>query len=382
MTSTSETSHHFSTIQEIVLEAHRRLSKPIWDYVTYGAETETTVRRNRYELDCLALKPRIARDMSEIDISSSLLGHYLRIPALLAPMGSIARFDSSGAIASARAAQEFGILQMVASHADSDTAFTREASLPLIYALHPHGDEDEIGREVEQAVEQGFLAISVATQSLFYSRRERDVMNGLLGKGQMNAGYAQAVAKHHRVRAKDTPDLLQKTRLSWTLIESIKKRSNLPLILKGVQTVEDAKLAIQHGVDVIYVSNNGGRALDHAPATIGILPRIIEAVGHQVPVIMDGGIARGTDIIKALALGATAVCLGRLQAWALAADGTRGVVRMLELLEEEMIISMGLLGVSSVANLTPDVLEAVPSCIPPHPLSAFPVAYEQIIRRW
>ena len=167
-------------------------------------------------------------------------------------------------------------------------------------------------------------------------------------------------------------------RLSWGLLDRIRDRSGMKIVLKGVLTAADARLAVEHGVDVVYVSNNGGRAIDHARATIVTLPEVVAAVAGRAEVIVDGGFVRGSDVLKAIALGARAVCMGRMQAWALAASGEAGVIRMLEILEEEIVVTMGLIGVNRLDELNPDYVTAADPCVMPHPLSAFPVVMERL----
>lgn len=164
----------------------------------------------------------------------------------------------------------------------------------------------------------------------------------------------------------------------WSMINELKTHSGLKIIVKGIMSPHDAQLAVEHGADAIYVSNHGGRALDHAPATLQMLPSIVAAVGGKIEIIVDGGFVRGTDIIKAIALGATAVGIGKLQAWALAAGGRSGLYRLLELLEEEMVIAMALLGVNSLSELTPECLQSLPPVGNAHPLGAFPVVMERL----
>jgi glycolate oxidase len=173
---------------------------------------------------------------------------------------------------------------------------------------------------------------------------------------------------------------MEPARLSWKTIEHIRVRSGLPIILKGVATREDAALAIEAGVEAIYVSNHGGRQLDHAAGTVETLPEIVEAVAGRAQVIVDGGFCRGTDVLKAIALGARAACIGRLQCWALAAGGEAALVRALEILEEEIIIAMGLLGITRVGELRPEHVRQVDAIEPADLLNAFPVAKETIAR--
>jgi glycolate oxidase len=367
---------NFTTLQDLVLAAHERLDHGVWDFVTFGTESETTLRRNRRALDSLAWLPRILRDVSRVDARTTLLGEPLRIPVLLSPMGSIARFDSEGALATARAVARFGTLQFLSSHAENEIASIRTgAKLPLIYALHPYDDPPALDAEIDRAKADGYCAISVATASGYYSRRERDLINGFVGKIDPKRSYADFLRREH---AGETVPELQPVRLSWKLLDHIRDRSGMKIVLKGVLTAADAKLAVEHGVDAIYVSNNGGRAIDHARAAIDTLPDIAAAVAGRAEIIVDGGFVRGSDVLKAIALGARAVCMGRMQAWALAAAGEAGVIRMLEILEEEIVVTMGQIGVNRLDELNPDYVAKAEPCVTPHPLSAFPVVMERL----
>ena len=367
---------NFLTLQDLVLAAHERLGKDVWDFVTFGTESETTIRRNRRALDSLAWLPRILRDVSAVDATTTLFGEPLRIPVLLSPIGSIARLDPEGALATTRAVGAFGTLQFLSSHAQDEIASIRTgAALPLIYALHPYDDPAALDDEIDRVKAGGYRAISVATQSGYYSRRERDLINGFAGKVDPLQSYAGFL---RRERAAGGVAELRPVRLSWTLLDRIRERSGMKIVLKGVLTAADARLAVEHGVDVVYVSNNGGRAIDHARAAIVTLPEVVAAVAGRAEVVVDGGFVRGSDVLKAIALGARAVCMGRMQAWALAASGQAGVLRMLEILEEEIVVNMGLIGVNRLEELNPDYVTTADPCVTPHPLSAFPVVMERL----
>jgi glycolate oxidase len=160
-------------------------------------------------------------------------------------------------------------------------------------------------------------------------------------------------------------------KVTWDDIDRMKDYCGLPFMLKGIATAEDAALAVEHGVDVIWISNHGGRQLDHGQGTMDVLPEIVEVAGGKADIVLDGGVVRGTDVLKALALGAKAVAIGKLQGWGLAADGTDGVVRMLEILEEEIRVSMGLLGVTSIDQLTPARVCPADATTLPHEMSAW-----------
>ena len=372
----------FPTLQDLVWVAREKLPRAVWDFVTFGTESETTLRRNRRSLDSLALVPRIMRDVSEVDPRTELLGLKLRIPVLLAPVGSIALLDPAGAIAAARTAHGFGIVQIVSGFAAPGyQAVAKECPGPLFYALHPRAEQPFLDDLVDGVVASGYKAIVFVSEAAYYSRRERDLMSNLTTAAKRARSYASYLEQQRAERAAGgapSKEGLLGTMATWAMLERVKERSKLPLILKGVTTAADARLAVSHGVDVVYVSNHGGRAIDHGRGTIQVLPGIVDAVEGKAEVIIDGGFVRGSDVLKAVALGARAVCMGRMQSWALAAGGPAGLMRMLEILEEEIIVAMGLLGVNRLAELSATFVEPVEPVTAPHPLSAFPVVMERI----
>jgi glycolate oxidase len=202
----------------------------------------------------------------------------------------------------------------------------------------------------------GYAAFCLTVDTALYSRRERDI-----AKRHVTAG---------RLRASGS---VFQAALDWRTVERIKRRFAVPLAIKGIATAEDARIAIDHGVDIVYVSNHGGRQLDHGRGAMEILPEIVDAVAARATIVIDGGFCRGTDIVKAMALGAHLVGLGRMQCYALAAAGQAGIVRMLELLEDEVTRTLGLLGVTSFGKLDRSYLQAATPANPPHALSAFPL---------
>lgn len=374
----------FPTLQDLVWAARQKLGGPTWDFVTYGSETETTLRRNRRGLDKIAFLPRIMRDVSSVAPSTTFLGAKLRIPVMLAPVGSIALLDPAGAVAAAKAAKAFGTIQIVSGYSAPGFEQTaKSVDTPLIYALHPRADDAFIDDLVDKVKASGYRAIAFVSEAAYYSRRERDLMSGLNTAAKRTRSYASYLQQQAEEKAKGqvpTREGLLGTVVTWRMLERVKSRSGLPIILKGVTTAADAKLALEHGVDIIYVSNHGGRAIDHGRGTIEALPEIANAVAGRAQIIIDGGFVRGSDVLKALALGAKAVCMGRLQAWALAAGGEAGLVRMLELIEEELIVTMGLLGINRLEELSSDYVTPSEPVVEAHPLSAFPVVMERIAR--
>lgn len=342
---------------EFIRQARANLDQNAWDYLTGGGETETTLLRNRQSLDEIGFRPRVLNDVSRIDASSDLLGIPLRIPVFLAPMGSLQHFDPGAAVTPARAAAAFGIAACLSSVCQPGIEATRAQSTgPLIFQLYVRGDTDWVFAYLDQATELGYAAFCLTVDSAVYGRRERD-------KVKRFQPSARAVAEGFDYQSS----------LSWSLVEKLRARSELPLILKGVATAEDARLAIEHGIDVVYVSNHGGRQLDHGRGSIEVVPEVVEAVAGRAAVVVDGGFYRGTDVLKAIALGAKAVGLGRLYGFGLAAYGEAGVVRVLEILEEEILNAMALLGVTKLSELNPDYLHPVKPVRASWLTSAFPL---------
>ncbi len=258
------------------------------------------------------------RDVSAVDASGDVLGKRLRLPVLLAPIGSVKSFTREGAIAPARAAEAFGCDHMLSSACDPGLEeVAKSVENPSMFQLYVRGDRawlDEIGH---RAVEAGYRAFCFTVDTAVYSRRERDMAKRYLPQGRRRA-WAGANPMAHQAA------------LRWDDIADFRSKFKIPLVLKGIATAEDARLAIDHGVQAIYVSNHGGRQLDHGLGCIALLPEIVDAVAGKAEVWVDGGFMRGSDIVKAVALGANAVGLGRLQGYALAAGGEPAMLRALE----------------------------------------------------
>ena len=345
----------FVSNEEIIQEARRRVDQGTWDYLVGGSESETTLRRNRLAFDRVAFRPRILVDVSSVDPSTTFMGQKLRIPAILAPIGSLQVFHPDAGLASTRAATEFGIMHAVSSVTQPTLEETAAATeTPKIFQLYVHGDakwtEDIIGR-VKQA---GYAALALTVDVAHYSRRERPMLT-----------------RYQPPTRRVPPNRKYLAALTWETMDMIKELAGLPFMLKGVQTAEDAELAIQHGVDVIWVSNHGGRQIDHGLGSLDTLPEIAQTVQGRARIIVDGGVQRGSDILKAVALGADAVALGRLQGWGLAAGGKDGVVRMLEILEDELISAMGLTGLTSMSQVTSKYVCKAEAVTPPHEMSGW-----------
>lgn len=339
----------FPTIHDIVEAARQNLPQELWDYACGGAESETTLRRNRAAFDRLAFRPRLLRDVSARDTSCTVLGRQLGLPVMLAPVGTIAQYHSEGALACARAAQRFGTATFVSTMASpSIEAIRAEIRTPLVFQLYVRGDREWITSLVRRAEALDFAAICLTADSAAYGRRERNLRHRfVLVGGDPDNGEPQApVDPNSRERYQAS--------FSWDDFDWLRSITRLPLIIKGIMCAEDARLAVDHGANVVHVSNHGGRQLDHLPASMDVLPEVVEAVAGRAEVIVDSGFMRGTDVIKAMALGAKAVLIGKLMVLGLGAAGVAGVERVLALLREELLAAMGNIGLRSLEELTPD----------------------------
>jgi glycolate oxidase len=347
----------FQTLHEIAKAARQNLSEGPWDYLIGGTETETTLKRNRMALDSVAFRPRVLRDVSKIDCSATFFGKKIRIPVCLAPIGSIESFDPGGGATVAQASAEFELPQFLSSACNPGLEATAQAADNFrIFQLYVRGDDDFVDDHVKRASDNGYTAFCLTVDTALYSRRERDL--------------AKRFIKPWRVRASGFD---YQAGLSWEHVKRFKDKHDIPLILKGIATAEDAELACEHGVEVVYVSNHGGRQLDHGRGGLEVLPEVISAVGDRAQVMYDGGIMRGSDVVKAIAMGAKVVAIGRLTCLGLAAAGKEGLLRALELLEDEIRICLGLLGVTGFEVLDGSYLHEATPVEPPHFASAFPL---------
>jgi glycolate oxidase len=340
----------FLSNEEIVLAAKRNLTQAVWDHLTGGSESETTLRRNRLAFDRWAFRPRVLRNVGKIDPSCTFMGQEMRLPVLLAPLGGT--FSPEASLGPARAASDFGIIQVQSSASQpSLEEVARTGDGAKIYQLYVNGDLEWTAPILDRVRAAGFIGLCITADVAIYSRRERP----MLGR--------------QRVRAEPARNYLAE--LTWDKLDRIKEMWGGPLLLKGVGTGEDAAIAVEHGVDVIWVSNHGGRQIDCALGSLDVLPEVVEAVRGRVPIVLDGGVQRGGDILKGLALGADAVAVGKLWGWGQAAGGSAGIVRMLEILENEMISAMGLIGVTSIKELDRSYLCRAEAVTPPHEMSAW-----------
>jgi isopentenyl diphosphate isomerase/L-lactate dehydrogenase-like FMN-dependent dehydrogenase len=342
----------FATAGEIEDAAREALDPKVWDYLTGGAGTEATLRRNRAALDALVLRPRVLRDVSQRRADTSFLGIPLALPVMLAPVGTIGLFDPDGASACARAAERAGsaaFVGLLSVPGLEDVAAAAPAA-PLIFQHYVRGDRDWTLGLFKRAEAAGYRALCITVDSPVDGIRERDLRNrfdrsGMQDRPNLGAAYAR----------RD----LQAT-LTWADVAWLAERTPLPLVIKGITDPEDARLAVEAGAAAIVVSNHGGRQLDHQAGTIEVLGPVVAAAGGRLEVAVDGGFVRGADVVKALALGAGAVLIGKAMCLALAAGGEDALAARLERLRAEILNTLALLGVNAPGELSREHVRPAP----------------------
>jgi 4-hydroxymandelate oxidase len=343
-------------------EARRRLDPAVYDFFAGGADDEITLRANESAFGQIALSPRVLRGgVPELGIE--LLGCHCSLPLLIAPTAFHRLAHPEGECATARAAAAAGtimIVSMASTVAIEEVAASVRAgaAVPgaaLWFQLSIQPDLDFTEAIVRRAEAAGAKALVVTVDAPVFGRRARDLSNGFLdlppGLYCENLREARAGGAASRVRA-----IEYERSLRWEHLDWLRERTTLPIALKGVTHPDDALLALERGVDALIVSNHGGRQLDTVPASITLLPAIARAVARRVPVLLDGGIRRGTDMVKALCLGADAVAIGRPVLWGLGAGGADGVRQVLEWFRADFDRALALCGCRSLEDLTPELV--------------------------
>jgi len=339
-------SDKFVTLPEIRKHAKKVLPRDVWNFGDGGAETETTLRRNRRALDRLAIRQDILVDVREIDLSTSLLGVLLSWPVAIAPMGGLILFHPRGDLEMARGASQGDTLQFLSGASGWPVEDVAEAGPgPKMFQLYHHGDRAWVADLLQRVEASGYHAVVLTVDVQVYGRRERDIVHR----------YSPRQAMSHAPNPRG-PDQSYPERLTWDDVAWLKKTTRLPVGLKGIMTALDGRRAVEAGVELVWVSNHGGRQLDHTQASLDALPAVVDAVAGAAAVMVDGGFNRGTAVLKGLALGADVVAVGRTVLWGLAADGAAGVACALGILRRELRTTMALCGQTNIKGLSPDLL--------------------------
>jgi L-lactate dehydrogenase (cytochrome) len=376
-------------IADLRSAAKRRLPRVVFDYIDGGAEDEWTLRANCRAFAAVTFRPRCAVAVPSCDLRTVVLGTPLPIPLILAPVGSSRLIHPRGEEAAARAASAVGIPYVLSTFSGCRLEEVAAASTaPLWYQLYLAGGRDCAFPAIERAKAAGFSALVVTIDTVVAGMRERDFRNGvkelLSGKIRSMLPFLSQVLVKPRWLAgfiadgglmkfpnvivpgrgpmlyADVTAALEQSVVTWQDLKWIREAWSGPIVIKGVHSRADARRAVDEGADALVVSNHGGRQLDGVAPSLQILPEVVAAVGDRIEVLFDGGIRRGTDIAKALCLGARAVMIGRAYAYGLGAAGGAGVTRAIEVLRTDIVRTLKLLGCASIADLDRSFIDASP----------------------
>ena len=332
---------------DLEAEARRRLDPAVYDFYAGGADGELTLRANETAFARIGLLPRVLCGHTSRDLTVELFGRRLDLPVLVAPTAFHRLAHPDGELATAQAVAKAGTIMVAGMASTVRVEDVAMAATDLWFQLYIQPDLEFTERVVRRAEEAGCSALVVTVDSPVFGRRERDLRNEFheLPPG-MFCENMRDPADGWRPRR-----IVFSAGLSWSDIDWLRGRTELPIVLKGIVHPADARLAVEHGADAVIVSNHGGRQLDTVPATVELLAPVADAVGGRVPVLLDGGIRRGTDVVKALALGADAVAIGRPVLWGLAVAGAQGVLQVIQNLRSELDSALALCGCGSVRGV-------------------------------
>ena len=344
--------------------ARERLEKGHYDFIAGAATDEITLRRTRHVLDSINLRPRMLTDISERDLSTTVLGQRISFPVMLDPAGNHEAAHPDAELATARAAGAAGTVMVLSSHAARTLEDVAGVSTgPLWFQQYLFKDRGLTLEMAARAEEAGYSALCITVDAKIKPKRERNIRNDYVGAPSPN--YAQIdvdLGSHSWKFAADAPAGpmdIRDSAATWADVDWLAANVRLPVVIKGIMIGEDGRHAADNGAKAVIVSNHGTRYLDTTFTTIEALPEIVEAADDKIEVYMDGGIRRGTDILKALALGARAVLIGRPLFWGLAVNGEAGVSAVLEMLRDELDASMGMCGRPTIDSIDRDVIGTV-----------------------
>ncbi|KAI3969595.1 hypothetical protein MKX01_020156 [Papaver californicum] len=347
-----------TNVSEYEALAKERLPKMVYDYYASGAEDQWTLKENTLAFSRILFRPRILIDVSKIDITTSVMGFKISMPIMIAPTAMQKMAHPEGELATARAASASGTIMTLSSWATSSVEEVDSTGPGIrFFQLYVYKDRSIVTQLVKRAEKAGFKAIALTVDTPRLGRREADIKNRFtlpssltlknfegLEIGKMDKTNDSGLASYVAGQVDRS--------LSWKDVQWLQTITKLPILVKGVMTAEDTRLAMQAGAAGIIVSNHGARQLDYVPATISCLEEVVKAAQGEIPVFLDGGVRRGTDVFKALALGASGVFIGRPVLFSLAVDGEAGVRKVLQMLHDEFELTMALSGCRSVSEIT------------------------------
>ena len=378
------------SVADLRLIARRRLPGGIFDYIDGAAEGEVTMGANARAFAATTFRPRILRDVGQVDTSATVLGRAMPLPLVLAPTGFTRIADPEGELAVARAAARAGLtytLSTLATRSIEEVAAVSEG--PKWFQVYVWRDRGLVEEMVARAARSGYEALVLTVDNAVFGRRERDhrrgfelppqIGPGTLVDGALHPGWTWGFVRSDPIRfanvagteaatlgdGRDGSSAVKLSEyintqfdptVSWADLDWLRSIWRGPIVLKGIQSVDDARLAVGAGVGGIVLSNHAGRQLDGAPSTLSLVAPVAQAVGDRIEVLMDGGVRRGSDVVKAVALGAKAVLIGRAYLYGLGAAGERGVDHVLDLFATDIARTMALVGASSMSEVTGDIV--------------------------
>lgn len=340
--------------------AKKKLPKMVYDYYASGAEDQWTLTENRNAFSRILFRPRILVDVSHIDVTTTVLGFKISMPIMIAPTAMQKMAHPDGECATARAASAAGTIMTLSSWATSNAEEVASTGPGIhFFQLYVLKDRNVVAQLVRRAERAGFRAIVLTVDTPRLGRREADIKNRFALPSYLTLKNFEGLDLGKNYKTNDsglTTYAAEQTdrSLSWKDVKWLQTITTLPILVKGVLTAEDTRLAIQAGAAGIIVSNHGARQLDYVPATIMALEEVVKAAQGKIPVFLDGGVRRGTDVFKALALGASGVFIGRPVLFSLAAEGEAGVKKVLQMLRDEFELTMALSGCRSLKEITRD----------------------------
>jgi 4-hydroxymandelate oxidase len=353
-----ESSIGFQTLSDIESAASRVVVGPAWAYVQGGAGEEETMKANREAFRQRLLRPRVLTNVETLDLTTSLLGETVAAPFYVSPTAYQGLLYSDGESATAKAASAASVLAVfstISSRSLEDIALAAPKG-PRWFQLYLQPEPKTTQSLINRAEKAGYSALVLTVDAPVFGNRDQTILGGFnvnsipLGNGPDVFPPSRPVPQGQYYKAR------KEASATWEVLDDLQEMTSLPILIKGLLTAGDARRAVDKGARGVIVSNHGGRQLDHAPASLDALPEVVDEVGSEAEVYLDGGIRRGSDVLIALAMGAKAVGLGRLVLWALAAGGEAGVARMIGLLKEDLATTMALTGRSKIAEIDATVL--------------------------
>ena len=349
-------------IYEYEALAKEILPKENYDSIAGGSTDEITLRRTRTVYDSIMLRPRMLVDISNRDLSTTVLGQRIEFPVMMDPAGGHTTAHPDGEVATVRAAGAMGTVMVLSSGSGLTLEEVAAVAIgPIWFQLWLFDDRGLTKMMAQRAQEAGYSAICVTLDNTTRGKRERNIRNRLSGGPPVN--YAGVVSDgeswEHSWSAPSGINARISRSATWSELDWLAANTSLPILVKGIMTAEDGRLCAEHGVKACVVSNHGARQLDTTFATIEVLPEVVAAVDGKLEVYLDGGIRRGTDVMKALALGARAVLIGRPMYWGLAVNGEAGLRDVLQMLRDELDMAMGMCGRPTIKDIDPSVIGTV-----------------------